>query len=97
MKEALEKTKKQKENSSQSVCGGRYLSQQEVTPAVPAHRGRGTWKRMQVTAACVCVCECKVSHSCNIPGPAGVIGWEERGTEKEEVYWVFLVSDNGYG
>ncbi len=41
---------------------------------------------MQVRTACVrvCVCVYKVSHSCHIPNPAGVIGWEERGTEEEE-------------
>ena len=33
--------------------------------------------------ASVCVCVC-VSHSCHIPNPAGVIGWEERGMEEEE-------------
>lgn len=33
--------------------------------------------------ASVCVYVC-VSHSCHIPNPAGVIGWEERGTEEEE-------------
>lgn len=38
---------------------------------------------MQVRSACVRASVCKVSHYCHIPNPAGVIGWEERGTEEE--------------
>lgn len=78
------------------VClSAERLQQQEVSGAAPATEGvevgggGENWKRMQVPTACVHVrmhvhvCRCKISHSCHIPSPAGVIGWEEKGTEEE--------------